>query len=193
MLSPGVKEPSPKLAKQVTGCTSWSPPWRGRRATINVRSCTVQRTCYYSLHRRYERETRIELASPAWKAGALPLSYSRWSDRIIARRAGCRQRKPVERQQSGVAAAGPGLTTPRIRSGRCTNPELLATRDCYNEAKYASCGKQGSPPWKTLRPARSWRNSTSTSSDRLRQNARWPSLYAIVIGDACSTRSCATR
>lgn len=24
-----------------------------------------------------ERETRIELAPPAWKAGALPLSYSR--------------------------------------------------------------------------------------------------------------------
>lgn len=30
------------------------------------------------LNLKMERETRIELAWPAWKAGALPLSYSRY-------------------------------------------------------------------------------------------------------------------
>ena len=33
-----------------------------------------------------ERETRIGLASPAWKAGALPLSYSRKTSYYSARR-----------------------------------------------------------------------------------------------------------
>ena len=34
-----------------------------------------------------ERVTRIELAWPAWKAGALPLSYTRVSAMILGRKA----------------------------------------------------------------------------------------------------------
>jgi hypothetical protein len=43
--------------------------------------------CYCSPFRHFavERVTRIELAWPAWKAGALPLSYTRVSVTILKR------------------------------------------------------------------------------------------------------------
>src|SRR4029450_10144584 len=45
-----------------------------------------------------ERVTRIELAWPAWKAGALPLSYTRVSVMVLRRRA--------LRHDHGVGATG---------------------------------------------------------------------------------------
>jgi hypothetical protein len=97
-----------------------------------------------------ERVTRIELAWPAWKAGALPLSYTRGSVTILKQQT-LRPSTESGRQDSNLRSSAPkaDALAATLRPGRSTRPNVrdeCRARDCTDQS-----GKPG-PVVRTFGP-----------------------------------------
>jgi hypothetical protein len=128
---------------------SWSRaagPLRARRSNGTLMARTLEMTKAQagdeSLSWAFvvERATRIELAQPAWKAGALPLSYARaWSpnDRGLAYRFARGGRRPVSPRESRASGerSEPKLTP---MSRRAALPPTLAAQQSRGVAQFGS-------------------------------------------------------